>query len=151
MAEMTAQERQWYQIVKASGMSADYINKPMHCLDPIWTIEKREDDTPRLRTEIQERLKRLPTYTEYAQGCALSAERGKRVLREELAIYINFDNEFRVDKVDALAKEMRAEAEKPPDQMNLVFLLEKAQAISEIIQGKSVPIQQISHLRVLGY
>jgi len=149
--EMTAQERQWYQIVPASGMSADYINKPLHCIDPVWKIDTRADDTPVLRAEVQTRLKRLPTYTEYAQGCALRAERGKRTLREELAIYINFDNEVRVDKVDVLAKEMRAEAEKPLEQMSLVLLLEKANEIEGIIRGRRGVWKQLEDLRRLGY
>lgn len=145
--QMTSQERQWYQIIPASGMTADFINKPLYCLDPLWTIRTRVDDTPRLRDEVRKRLRELETYTEYAERQKVRA----RNPDQEFEIYVNAGNKEKVAHVDQLVREMKAEAESPLEPINFVLLLEKVQAIEETISGKKVQISLITELQRLGY
>ncbi len=148
MESMTAQERQWYQIVPASGMSADFINEPMHCVDPIWSIRTRKDDTPQLRVEVQKRLKALETYTEYAERQRAQAKKNPE---REFEIYVNEDNRLRVGSVDRLVREIKTEAEKLPEDMDILLLLDKVNRIDGIIRGRETPLQMIGDLRRLGY
>lgn len=129
-------DREWYfQIIRSSGLSADYTNSINSALDP---IHKRESSLMEATIAIRERILQLPDYTEYARALAQSSGNPS-----DFDVYVNDGNKKAVAHIDALVAELKAEMSKPLAQIDLAVVCYKAEAIYSAVMGKAITFKLV--------
>lgn len=124
-------DREWhFQIVRSSGLSADYTNNITSALDP---IHKRESSLREATMAISERILQLPDYTDYARASAQSSG-----IPSDFDVFVNDSNKEAVARIDTLVVELKAEVHKPVAQIDLALVCSKAEAIYSAVMGKAV-------------